>query len=245
MTTKQDNIFTQSNYHIRCEWGLRGVETLASCCDAIIIVDVLSFSTAVSIAVANGGMVYPYPWRDDGRQAFAKEKNAILAAPRGKGTYTLSPSTLTAIKTGQRLVLPSPNGSTLSLAGGDTPTYIGCLRNAKSIANAALRHGNNIGVIPCGERWHDSEHSLRPALEDWLGAGAIINSLRGELTRSPEAHAAAQAYRHTTNLLQTLKHCSSGQELIQRSYETDIHLAAEINHDTTTPMLIDGAFQAS
>ncbi len=42
------------------EWGLAGVEALAPHSDVMIIVDVLSFTTCVDIAIGRGGVVYPY-----------------------------------------------------------------------------------------------------------------------------------------------------------------------------------------
>ena len=116
--------FAQQQYDIRCEWGLRGAEVLAPLCDAVVVVDVLSFTTAVSVAVNRGGVVFPYRWKDDSRIAFAQEVGAVLAGPRGTGTYSLSPLSLNAVKSGERIVLPSPNGSTISLATGNTPTYV-------------------------------------------------------------------------------------------------------------------------
>jgi len=58
-------IFSQSDFDIRCEWGKQGVFVLAPVSDVVIIVDVLSFSTSVDIAVSQGAIVFPYPWRDD------------------------------------------------------------------------------------------------------------------------------------------------------------------------------------
>lgn len=102
-------------------------------------------------------------------------------------------------------MLPSPNDASLSLATGDTITLAGCLRNASAVAEAALRSGKRIAVIPAGERWEDN--SLRPSLEDWLGAGAIIDELTGSL--SPEAQAARDAYRGTdADLTQTIRNAS-------------------------------------
>jgi len=45
---------SQTEYELRCEWGWHGVAQLAPASDVVIVVDVLSFSTAVDIAVSNG-----------------------------------------------------------------------------------------------------------------------------------------------------------------------------------------------
>lgn len=55
--------FDQVEFDVRCEWGLAGVRHLAPA-DVMVIVDVLSFTTSVNIAVARGAVVYPYRWRD-------------------------------------------------------------------------------------------------------------------------------------------------------------------------------------
>ena len=118
---------TQSEFDVRCEWGLHGVELLAAVSDLVVIVDVLSFSTCVDIATANGAAVLPYRFNDDSARDYAQARGALLAGPRGSASeYSLSPTGLLDIPAGVRLVLPSPNGSTLSLATGATPTLAGC-----------------------------------------------------------------------------------------------------------------------
>ena len=132
-----------------------------------------------------------------------------------------------------RLVLPSPNGSTLSLATGATPTLAGCLRNSRAVAARAARIGRRIAVIPCGERWPGD--SLRPAVEDQLGAGAIISHLAG--SKSPEAHAAQALFESCrTDLARIVAQCASGQELIRRGFRADIEHAARLDcSDSRTP----------
>ena len=79
-----------------------------------------------------------------------------------------------------------------------------------------MKYGRYITVVPAGEKWSDG--SLRPSFEDFIGAGAIINYLEGNL--SPEAQAASLAYRGVKpNLGCLLKQCGSGRELIELGFE--------------------------
>ena len=235
--------FDQGEFEIRCEWGLEGIGQLAPGSDAVVIVDVLSFSTSVEIAVRNGAVPYPYRWRDDTAAAYAESLGAALADYRWQlaAGYSLAPTSLVSIPAGTRLVLPSLNGATLSLATGSVPTFAGCLRNARAVARAAHERGRRVSVVPAGERWPDG--SLRPAIEDLVGAGAIIHSLEG--TRSPEAEVAESAFlRCREDLASFLGRCSSGKELAGHGFAGDVVLAAQLNASECAPVLVDGAFVA-
>ncbi|MBW4528768.1 MAG: 2-phosphosulfolactate phosphatase [Phormidium tanganyikae FI6-MK23] len=233
-------IFDQSEFEIRCEWGENGVAQLAPISDVVIIVDILSFSTCVEIANRRGAIVFPYQWKDKTAQEFATSIDAELADRRNSGTrYELSPASLAQIPNSTKLVLPSPNGSALSLKTGNTPTLAGCLRNSHAIATSATTYGKRIALIPAGEKWENG--SLRPSFEDWIGAGAILSYLKGTL--SPEAQIAIAAYQSVqSNLKSLLKQCSSGKELIAKGFEQDVDLAAEINVSTCVPTLVDRAY---
>lgn len=232
--------FDQNNFEVRCEWGEQGVLKLAPISDVIIIVDVLSFSTCIDIANSRGVTVFPFQWKDESARVFAQSVNAEVAEKRGGSRYSLSPTSLLAIDSGTRLVLPSPNGSSLSLATDGTPTLTGCLRNCRAIALAAMNYGQQIAVIPAGERWRDG--SLRPSFEDFIGAGAVIDYLEGKL--SPEAQLARKAYQGIRKSLEYfIKQCGSGQELIERGFEQDVDLASEMNVSDCVPTLVDGAYQ--
>src|ERR1700730_4766356 len=156
-------VFDQTDYEVRCEWGLRGLSALGPASDVVVIVDVLSFSTAVDIAIANGASVLPYTWKDDSSGQFADEKRALLASDRSvPGEYSLSPASLRSIAAHTALVLPSPNGSTLCLSTKGIPTFTACLRNAPAVARCTSKFGSRIALIPAGERWSDD--TLRPGL---------------------------------------------------------------------------------
>ena len=232
--------FDQSGFDVRCEWGENGVRRLAPGADAVVVVDVLSFSTCVDIANGRGAIVFPYRWKDESATAFAASVNAELAGVRrASDGYSLSPASLIGIPAGTRLALPSPNGSALSLATGTITTLTACLRNCRAVATAAAKYGPRIAVIPAGERWDDN--SLRPAFEDWVGAGAVISHLEGSL--SPEASAALSAYLNVKpDLKHMLKQCGSGRELIARGYEQDVEIASELDVSGCAPTLVDNAY---
>ena len=136
-------------------------------------------------------------------------------------------------------MLPSPNGATLSLETAELPTFTGCLRNARSVAQALQGIGPKSSVIPAGERWKDG--GLRPAAEDLIGAGAIIHSLPGSL--SPEASVAEVAFlRCESDIDSFLRQCSSGKELIGRGFAEDVDLAAEMDRSTRVPFFADSAY---
>ncbi len=67
------------------EWGLQGLMEIGPTVDTVVIVDVLSFSTAIDMAVSRGGTAYPYPMRDDSAVGFAAARDShpwppVLAA---------------------------------------------------------------------------------------------------------------------------------------------------------------------
>jgi 2-phosphosulfolactate phosphatase len=232
----------QAEYDFRCEWGLAGVKALAPISEILIVVDVLVFSTAVDIAVALGASVLPYRWRDASAEAFAQSKGALLASARSAGGYSLSPPSLRSLPAGAALVLPSPNGSTLCLAAGGTTTYTACLRNYQAVANHARTRGSRIAVVPAGEQWGDG--GLRPAIEDLIGAGAVLACLPGR--PSPEAETAIAVFEHFRhNLHDALLRSTSGKELAERGFACDVEVAGEYAVSSAAPVMQKDRFVSS
>ena len=84
----------QSAYDIRIEWGRDGLAALADGADAVVIVDVLSFSTCVDVALAHGAFVLPFAQQGEQARAFAEQAGALCAGPRSRDQYSLSPLSL-------------------------------------------------------------------------------------------------------------------------------------------------------
>jgi 2-phosphosulfolactate phosphatase len=232
--------FDQATAACRCEWGAAAVDSLAPA-DVVIVVDVLSFSTCVAVAVGRGAVILPYRWKDASAESFAASERAELARPRGQGRYSLSPASFHDAPPGTRCVLPSPNGAALSLRAAERAAAVlaGCLRNARAVADAAQVLGRTFNVCPAGERWSDG--SLRFAIEDLLGAGAILRHLPGR--RSVEAELAIAAFERSEGAIRAaLTASSSGRELIELGYSIDVECAARVDGSECVPRLTGNAF---
>jgi len=233
--------FDQSGFRVRFGWGERGAALLAPLAARVVIVDVLRFTTAVSVAIEQGAAVYPYSWHDESAAAFAEQHDAQVAGGWGKEGPPLSPLSLRALNAGDRLVLPSPNGATLTLLAAEHGAEVlaGSLRNASAVAKHCRQPGV-VAVIAAGERWADG--SLRPCVEDLVGAGAVLSALAADEC-SPEALAAVAAFHGArAGLEPRLRECGSGRELVERGFADDITMAAEVDATRMYPVLRDGAY---
>jgi 2-phosphosulfolactate phosphatase len=237
------NPFSQEAWACRCEWGPGAVEALAPA-DVTIVIDVFSFTTCVDVATSRGAAILPYPWKDASAADFARAQGAELAGRRRQSQYSLAPESFLEVPKGLRCVLPSPNGAQVTLAAARMVPVVlaGSLRNARAVAEAARKLGSSINVVPAGERWLDG--SLRPALEDWLGAGAVLRWLPE--SRSPEAESAVALFeRHRERLVDTLDQCGSGRELQGRGHDRDKLIAAALDISACVPRFDGIAFVAA
>lgn len=224
--------------------------------DLAVVVDVLSFSTSVCIAVERGMSVFAYRWKGSGAEAFARDYDAFLAVGRLESTLpdsptalSLSPATLLTEHSVPRLVLPSPNGATITtiLNESGAQVVVGCLWNSAAVADvlaARLEHGESVAVIAAGEQWRGGD-SLRPCLEDHLGAGAVHSALAGlgySDEMSPEASAAADLFDVVRpRLVQSMRECVGARELEAMGFRSDVDVAASLNVSRVVPVLTDGA----
>lgn len=244
-----ESVFAQPGNGVRFEWGVAGAAELSKVCAVLVVVDVLSFSTAVTIATERGTRVHPFPWRDQADQ-YAQRIGAVVAAGRSATSrqrpWSLSPAALRSAPVVPDLVLPSPNGSTIcaSAEAVGIPVVAGCLRNARAVADLLRADGygtvrSPIGVIAAGERWPDG--TLRPCAEDLLGAAAVLDGLTGA-DLSLEAATTLAVLFNVPDVASAVRGSTSGRELADRGFALDVELAAQRDSSTVVPVLRSGAF---
>jgi 2-phosphosulfolactate phosphatase len=249
--------FSQNGYGVRFEWGPEGARQLAAAAGCLVVVDVLSFTTSVTLAAERGTRVLPCRWGDERAAELAAHADAELAAGRRDVTpdlpWSLSPASLRRAPFVPRLVLPSPNGATVSVSSARCGATVvaASLRNAAHVGEWLAKQGlggreRPVGVIAAGERRADG--TLRPAVEDLLGAGAVIAALasapRSRLHAvSPEAAAAAAAFTGTDDAGAAVESSVSGRELTAEGFGEDVAIAAEEGASSVVPVLTEEAFE--
>ncbi len=265
----------QHGADVRFEWGRHGLDSLlAGGVRTIVVVDVLRFTTTVDVACSRGAGVTPWPQDDPGAADETARRGAVLAqqAPPGGDTSqpSLSPVSMRNLQPGDHILLPSPNGAAVSrraavAAEGGVTVLAACLRNAAAVAAAVTAFP--LGVVAAGERWADG--SLRLAVEDAWGAGAVISALTqpsetdpalgllalfGEAVQprqpapastgralSPEAAWVAAGVPDDPGTL--LAATASGRVLTEAGWSLDIEVAAARGVSQTVPRLdSDGTF---
>lgn len=148
----------------------------------------------------------------------------------------------------------SINGAPLASAAAALPhaplVLAGSLRNAAAVARAVKAEQErradrtSVAIIPAGEL---GGGAARVAVEDQLGAGAIVDALvpLGIDHSSPEAVVAAESF---AGLRRAVKHLltasASGLELEERGLVAEVRAAAAIDDLDAVPVLRDGVFTA-
>lgn len=265
----------QHGADVRFDWGRQGlVSLLGGGVRTVVVVDVLRFTTAVDVACGRGAAVTPYGADDDGAAAGeAARRGAVLATTAAAGGDTTSPSlspvSLRNLTGSDHLLLPSPNGGSLAAAAAEAGVVVlaGCLRNAAAVAGAITAFP--VGIVAAGERWPDG--SLRVAVEDAWGAGAVVRALSppaatdagmgllalfadpGAATQPTRSHsrslspeAAWTAANLPNDLPSILPKTASGRELRDAGWSLDIEVAAALDVSRSVPRLdAGGTFRAA
>jgi 2-phosphosulfolactate phosphatase len=239
------------SYRCTLAWGRRGLAEAASRGDIVVVVDVLSFSTCVVTATQREGVVIPCGHEDDPSELAAR-LDARLAVRREddpeRSGFTLSPLSFLAIESGARVVLPSPNGAACSVLGaGASFLFAGAIVNATAVGHTVSRlvesTDHTVTIVAAGERYEtpSDDGVIRFAVEDYLGAGAILAAIDAE--KSPEAAVCESAFVQVRHRIgEVLWGSESGLELRERGYKDDVHFGAQLDRFSAVPVLVDGAF---
>lgn len=156
----------------------------------------------------------------------------------------------------------SRNGAAVAAAAGATPVLLGSLRNASAVARAVAtiqerrQARTSVAVIAAGEV--DQGGTLRFAVEDQIGAGAIIAALTdlGIDHTAPDAAVAAESFRalrralrHMISASGSAREIADGVDATARMAEAGLDPttaadAAELDALEAVPILRDGVFVA-
>lgn len=233
---------------VHVEGGVEAARLSAMRGDGIVLVDILSFSTSLSIACDRSAIVLVVsPDEAEALEEQGEEPGArgtLTLVPRDQevpGAYSLSPLSLSALPIGARILLKSLNGAAAAAAAdASSAVWAGALRNlsatVSSVSGWLKGHpGARVTIVPCGEMWSSLADAAgrRSALEDSLGAGAIALGLSGKgFSLSAEAQGSAALFQAAEPKLDDLiRESLSGRELSDRGYADDVRLALERDAD--------------
>ncbi|WP_328314839.1 2-phosphosulfolactate phosphatase [Streptomyces sp. NBC_00442] len=236
-------------HQVHLEWGVAGAALAAERGDAVAVVDVLSFSTTMSIACARTFACLVYSGAEIAGMGGPEAAGALLRArPLSKkrstapGAVSLSPASILRAEPGQRVLFTSLNGAAVVSAAAAAPALVVAgPRNAATAARVLAGllddgHARRVTVVACGEQWSSvspGTAGVRPGVEDWLGAGLICRELRAlGLLLSTEARIAAGAWASPDDL----RECVSARELVAAGFTEDVDLALAVDADATVPV---------
>jgi len=220
------------------ERGLTGAARAAERGDVVVIVDTLSFSSAVATAVHHGSVIIPVA-PDEDADAIANDLGARVTLPRRDvteaGQLSLSPVPYQFLPPGTKVVARSPNGGACCREARDAPLVLaGCLLNATAVADAIRGTRRAVTVVACGEI--RANGTRRVAEEDDLGAGAILSALDRRLTGGTK-EIADEFDLVRGSLLHALMACESGRELDAMGFSEDVFHAAKVDRYDSVPVL--------
>ena len=203
-------------------------------------------TTSIAYAIAGGAKVAPVRSLAEARRR--RGRGIFLVGERGgkpvRGfDFSNSPAALaTASLRGARLVLTTTNGTgAIARCEGAKAIYAGALVNASAIAAAIAKESFPSLFLVCAGR------TTGVALEDLLGAGAILDALLGKdadpLLLSDGGRLALELFRRErAHLHRYVSACESGRNLTRLGCSDDVALCARLDALNVAPRLRRGQF---
>jgi 2-phosphosulfolactate phosphatase len=214
--------FDQSSYQVRLEWGVAGLQRLASA-DIVVVVDVLRFSSTVTDAVASGGTVSltdAAGWSRNG---------ATVAAAAARSGATVLLGSLRNASAVARTVLEIQNRrqqrTSVSVIAAGELTDAGDLR-------FAVEDQLGAGTIIAALSDLGADHTSPDAAAACESARGLRRAMRHLLTASGSGKELADGVDATARIQ------AAGLN------PTETTAAAEVDASDAVPVLVDGVFVA-
>ena len=213
----------------------------------VVVIDTLRATTTIACAVALGISVETVASIAEAKRR--RGPRVLIAGERGGKKlpgFDLGNSPVDVVDAargtlvGKRLVLTTTNGTgAIARSAAARAIYVGALVNASAIARAVANDESL--VLLCAGR------TTGVALEDLLGAGAIIAALPAgcfdEAQLSDGARLSLDLFRRSkTRLPAFLRECESGRNLLRMGATADVALCAELDRNAVAPRLLRGRF---
>jgi 2-phosphosulfolactate phosphatase len=218
----------------------------------VVVLDILFATTTMVAALAHGATeIIPV---EDERAARA------AAAQRDAGSYVLAgelhaetlagfahPAPLALLQhgvKGKALIYSTTNGTVaMTLAGGAKRVYCGSLLNAGAIAaHVAARHSGDTVLILCSGSGGNFN------LEDFYGAGCLVERLAGRLDASADLSDSARtalAFYRGTQAPQVLLECRVGRMMARRGLGHEVEFACRFDAFPVVPVLETGRLRCA
>jgi 2-phosphosulfolactate phosphatase len=219
-------------------------DAVADC--GVVVIDTLRATTSIAHAVARGARVEPVKSVAEARRR--RGRGVLIAGERGGrrlSGFDLGNSPAEILRApldGKRLVLTTTNG-TGAVARSEQARFIlaGALVNANAIAAQVRAEAPATLYLVCAGR------TTGVALEDLLGAGAILDALlpkRADVTELTDgARLSIELFRRERRRLSAaLDECESGRNLRRMGAEEDVRLCAKLDALEVAPRLRRGCF---
>jgi 2-phosphosulfolactate phosphatase len=202
----------------------------------VVVFDVLRATSTVTTAMAAGAEQIRFFADPDAALAARREyPRALLCGERGClriPGFNLGNSPLEfqpQVVSGRIILMATTNGTkAIHAARTSRRLFAGSLLNARATAEALLRSAEDVVLLCAGTDNH-------PAMEDILGAGAVINELQNLAASSATcatdlATAAYFAFRHAAaDLHSALSKAQGGRNLVAAGLSDDIVHCSRLN----------------
>lgn len=210
----------------------------------VVVIDVLfATSTIVRVLAAGAASIYPACDEADARAAAGERKGALLAGEYLAHTLPdwLPPTPLALAKRvaghGGDVVYCTTNGTrAIAASKGATAVYAGALTNAAALSRHIVQaHPASTVLLVCAG-------SLgRFCLEDFIGAGRLVQALRAAGTYAPtDAALAAELACAGGGIAQSVAASRVGRVLARNGLSDEIVDAADCDSSDVVPVLRDG-----